>query len=373
MTKTTKKIAIRGAYGEQNFGDDALMYYLYYWSQKNDLDVTFFGVENNYLKFLFPNLNFKTKKEEYKYRNEILVLGGGTQFFSFSSPSKTQKFGDHFVSFVKSPLLFFKKLKVYLANKFLKKIYLKTYAVGIGLGPFLEGSFGEENAIKHINIMTAVLVRDQLSFEFSKNLNNNVHHYTDICFLPGVIDFSVFKKKRQKIHNIGIIVRDWNHDENGREYYGRLENEIKNLKDQKKEYCLTYILFKDEKYWEERLCGNNEKFIKWDPKTQSVEDFLKILSDFDVFISARFHGIIFAGLLGIPSIAIEVEQKLNLVNEYFFDGIEVWKQPFNDSLIDIIGETQKKYDSILTKLNKGVEINSKKANDMFEFLLKDIL
>ncbi|MCA0131294.1 polysaccharide pyruvyl transferase family protein [Winogradskyella alexanderae] len=365
MTKI--KIGIRGAYGEQNFGDDALMLFLYKWSKKNNLGIKFIGNENEYISQLIPADSYIFKTQFHKNKFDILILGGGTQFFSFeNSPKPTNKLTLLFTK----PQVFFSKVYGALEKKLIYKQtnYKYLYAAGIGLGPFVKDSENEILAKEQLSKMQGLYVRDTYSFNFAKSINHNTFLGTDICFLPDIYDMSPYYNTSDKVVKVGIIVRDWNYSKAGQNYLSKIIKQARKISDAG--YFVTFICFKNEPQCEELIDQNNFEKLKWDPIKNTLEDFIKELSLFDLFVSARFHGVIFGALLGVPSIAIEVEPKLKVTKELLDDGVEVWEQPFSSELLDIIQKLN--YLNAKQSLKTAVNTQRDRAKEMFNRLLAAI-
>jgi len=360
-------IGIRGAYGEQNFGDDALMLFLYKWSLNNNLDINFIGRDSSYVYNLISKEKYILKTKSHRYHFEKLILGGGTQFFSFD---KTPKKENKFKLFFSNPHEFFLKLKYFIEKKFIYKQlnYDEIFSVGIGLGPFVSNSKQEILASEQILLMKGLYVRDNYSFNYAKSINANSFLGTDICFLPDIYNFKKYQKISNEIKRIGIIVRDWNYSEVGGSYLKEVLKYTKKLSEDG--YEIEFICFKDEPNSEKEIIDLGFKIVKWNPLEKELEDFVQVLSTFDLFISARFHGIIFGALLNIPSIAIEVEPKLRVTKELLKEGVEIWEQPFNKDLANMVKNF--KYEEAIKSLNFSVKTQQEKAKKMFHKLYEDI-
>jgi polysaccharide pyruvyl transferase WcaK-like protein len=357
------KIGIRGAYGERNFGDDALQYFLIKWVKKNDIKSTFIGTSKDYINKLFPSISYINKELIYKKHFKKIILGGGTQFFSFKRIKKSK----YPISIIfHNPILFLKKTKRFIEKKYFYKAnnFNELYAVGIGFGPFIENSEIHKEAIRNISLMKSVFPRDNYSYEFAKRNNKNTFKGTDICFLPNIIDYSKLIKNRFEVKKIGIIVRDWNYKSGGENYLSSVLNQYNELSN----YEVDFIFFKDEPDCE--LLLKDKNIVKWNPETQSIYNFLEVLSNYDLFISARFHGVIFGGLLNIPSIAIEIEPKLRLTKEFLGEGVVLWKQPFEEQLLSLINNIS--LIEMKKELKKNVLKQSNIAVKMFNELTKQI-
>lgn len=216
--------------------------------------------------------------------------------------------------------------------------------------------------------MKGVYVRDKFSYEFSKEINQNTYLATDICFLPNILNFTPYFNKSNEVKRIGIIVRDWEFSKEGNLYFERvLEEADKLISDS---YVLDFILFRDEPMCELQLNNTNHRIIKWNPDTQNLDDFLRVLSNYDLFVSSRFHGVIFGALLNIPSIAIEIEPKLRVTKELLDNGVSIWEQPFSEDLSLKIGNIN--YIEAKESLKIAVRNQEMNAVKMFDNLLREI-
>lgn len=361
------KLVIKGAYGESNFGDDALMLYLLKWATKHNIKPFFIGKKAKYLRKYIPLHKYILVDYCHRYHYETLILGGGTQFFSFSNMPKKK---DKWHLLFSRPILFFRKALIFLEKKVLfpKVAFEKVYSLGIGLGPFEKESERELMAKNQLKDMKGIYVRDKFSYEFAKKINRNTYLATDICFLSDIVDFEPYINHSNRIKRIGVVVRDWGFSSEGGQYFERILEETNDLITNS--YEVDFILFKNEPSCELRLSKTNHKILKWDPEKSDFKQFLKALSSYDLFISARFHGVIFGALLNIPSIAIEIEPKLKVTRELLNEGVFVWEQPFTESLIPKINGMD--YLKIKETLKEAVKHQGIIANKMFCDLLERI-
>ncbi len=335
MDKNKYKIVIKGGYGLTNFGDDALLYTLatklspYFKSG----ELAFACYKNKYNESLVSGFKIEDIELVENIDTKFLVYGGGTQFYSFKPPRHLFR---QFLSKCKRLLM---KSSIY-DQAFHKRHngyqYLGT--LGVGVGPFLNDSKKTaENATKTMfQEMDFVSIRDTFSYAKCQEWHiEKIVEDADICYQMEDQNFT-FSKSNSKIDKIGIIVRDWNHTEEGKSYYNEIYPLVEQL--EKKGYKVTLILFAtgSDKYW------NQEKIrfkhiLEWDPLIMNIDYFINQLNEFDLFITSRYHGAIFASLLSKPFICIVVEQKLELISDLYKGGSEKWKYPFdfNDCLIKV--------------------------------------
>ncbi|MEX6626288.1 polysaccharide pyruvyl transferase family protein [Tenacibaculum salmonis] len=340
-------INIKGAYGEENFGDDLLMkVFEGFFNQELDSNVDFQGLNAEYPESILEYYTYMKNKLD----DGLLVYGGGTQFFSFSNVNLFSYKG--FVLSLKRIV----KDVIYNEEKITPAYYL-----GIGLGPFSD-SYIERKTKKALSNAHFIGVRDEISFQYAQKWGIDVTYGADVVFskyfqLPIKMVTPENKKKK-----IGVIVRDWNWTDEGRAYLDK----IKRLKD-REDFDVQFIIFSSLK---DRFCMEHFKYddtLIWNPNLHSIDDFIVKLNQFDVFVSARYHGAIIGTLLSKPVICVEVESKINgLVND--IPELNLWEQPFEEENLD----------KLLSKLDysvdysKSIEKLSNRANDMLEIFKREI-
>lgn len=330
------KIVIRGGYGLYNFGDDALIVALYQYLMNNGLskkDVALMCVPSNYLNQQLDNpllIDYNTIKSDISI--EHLIYGGGTQFYSFDSQN-ARKVRD---ILLKNPLSIFEKIKnriilyrrsKYVENKFNIANYAShIYQIGVGVGPFSKTDSAVENKTADLfKKSDFVSVRDVFAFNKCKDWGvTNVSQSPDLCY---IMDVSAYSNKSNSIKNIAVIVRDWNHT-GADKYYTQVSKFVEEYR--RLGYHVQYISLdkKMDIYWMKFFKDKNEDYIQWDSDIMTFDNFYKKLSGFELVITARFHGAIFASMMGIPFITIEVEQKLRMVAENYKAGAYVWDNNF---------------------------------------------
>ena len=89
---------------------------------------------------------------------------------------------------------------------------------------------------------------------------------------------------------------------------------------------LNWIIKQDNRF----KCNFRGKGISWldgmkdlandcygDPNNDNINDFIAKHYNFDLVITARFHGAVFASLIGKPFITIGIEPKLEMISIWF--------------------------------------------------------
>jgi len=300
---------IKGAYGGSNFGDDLLMLAIVHIIKKTNPTSSIGLILNRKSKYI-ENYNLNTDLIYPDNTTDIvtnhLILGGGTQYFEFYK-SKKNKFKDFFI-------------KLFNIKKVIKKLkqkrkynleFTSCSAISFGIGPFhSKNTINYFEAIKNLKKCTFLSIRDYDSEKFCKQNNIQYIKHTDICFNLDNFGYKYPLSNANKVTKIGIIVRDWIYDDNNQAYIFKLIKVSKELKS--KGYDVDFITFTpiSDSYVTSILKEKKENIIIYNPDIYNIDQFITILSDYNLLISARAHGAIVATYLGIPTILIEIEPKL---------------------------------------------------------------
>ena len=126
------------------------------------------------------------------------------------------------------------------------------------------------------------------------------------------------------LNRIGVIVRDWGHNHEGNSYTEPLFRTIDSLRREGKTVEFISFSATSDGEWIKRLKDRNEFITVWNPESESISSFLGFLSKYDLFITARYHGAVFASILRKPTVAIEIEKKLALVSDLLGGTVPVY-------------------------------------------------
>ena len=119
---------------------------------------------------------------------------------------------------------------------------------------------------------------------------------------------------------------------------------------------MDYILFSEgaEREWRRLLVGEKYAVSTWQPQKQGVSDFARTLGEYDLLITARFHGAVIGTLLGIPCICIAVEQKLEIAATQY-KSIKLWAHPFREGdLASCVDDTFSRYDVVSAEVREDL-------------------
>ncbi len=387
--KSCYKIIIKGGFGLSNFGDDALMLAVYDIANKiyNPNDIGFICKNAHYISRLIPGSNIVQMKSHETIASNIFLTGGGTQFYSFPltyvAPRRASTSG------ASGRTIAICKKAIKRPDKLVRKIYrmlfpmpLKTEpdkynylaAIGIGAGPFVKNSIPEKTAECLLKKMHHVAVRDIKSYKLCQKWGvKDLSHCADLCFLPEFRNKYVFSKcgeNKTNIKRIAIIVRDWPHDTKRGAYDSSLFEVFNSLSIAG--YLVEFVLFAmdRDKIWLKKLKNRNINYVLWNPKIDSIAAFTKKLSEYDLFITARYHGAVFASLLGKPSVCIGIEQKLEMIAELLGKGGRLWQYPYDvEECLNAIHDIDQKY----SKSVEAVDLVAKQQGVLSKKMVDDFI
>ena len=317
------KVYLRGAYGPGNFGDDILLLCMISILKKHfktsEIAVSVGDVKAAKAidaEIMWLPINCPVS-------SDIAILGGGGQFFSFKKSDSLKIKKRNFFNF------FSKKIKEgYTIIDLLLGFSLRLiFGVGynfkklavfcIGVGPFENGKDSEFNrALKILRRADFISVRDSKSKQQVKEMLNLVpFQFTDISLNRNLWyneenEISI-KNNFKKKSTVGIVLRDWKFNVAG-------DHAINKLLDFEKDFpnyeCIYISFYKKYDINVLKKIKDRKNFI-WDPEQYTVNEFITKLKLCDVIVSTRAHGVLLPSMAYIPTIAVEIEPKLNAVHK----------------------------------------------------------
>lgn len=369
-------VLVCGNYGSGNFGDDVLAAVVYKLLRKRfqDNEFAFVADHNGYLNRWFPESRSVSRNTD-GISSDLLLYGGGTQFFSFSlTRMRKGKLPERLFNCVKEPARVFN----YLKRRFLQKVpirYQQSAAIGIGVGPFVPGSLEELEAKKLFRNLAFIAVRDSASYALCKEWGlPSVIQGADLCYLPGLwVDVANASPLCQtNSQKIGIVVRDWPHSLDGAAYVEPLLELAKRLRQGGLE--VRFILFQStDSEWRSRLEDQREDFLLWNPERSVINEFMLNLGRFDCFITARYHGAVLGSVLGKPSVCIEVEPKLRFISEVLGESGALWAHPFDPeagraTVLNILSSYERRVEILKTAVVKQSSLATAMGTEFLAFL-----
>jgi polysaccharide pyruvyl transferase WcaK-like protein len=370
------RVFLRGHYGAGNFGDDALMQAaLFLLSRCFSPDRIFIGSHGgSYLPKMAGSSHIVTS-EDLNPSRDWLVYGGGTQFYSFalSALAAHPSFSRKAWEAIRTPGKVIRYLSYKRrARRLRPEFFRRKAALGLGLGPFVVGSSEELETRRLLSMLDFVALRDSVSMSICGDWGIQTPVLgSDLCFMPGLWDLKPerMEARRPQRGSIGAIVRDWSHTAEGAGYIEPFIEGVRRLRSQG--YAVRYILFSgNDTIWNEILEKQGEHCLRWDPDRSAVKSFLGELAEFDCFFTARYHGVVFANLLGKPAVAIEVEPKLRIAAETLSPAHRLWTFPFEPTRCsELVEEIFQNYTEAVEETVRATAAQQALANNMAEEFL----
>lgn len=359
-----KKVIIRGAIGNRNLGDDLLTYAMVRLLQRMNIppEITLVG-SSKYLLNLVPGVRIKSYYELNGHFN-LMVFAGGTQFASFGKKLTYSSGIEAIINNLKNPGLILKKIGVKILKiSFFR--YDELAFLGIGIGPFSSFDSYYLNTIGLLRKSDALWVRDELSKSICESNDLSFDSGADLVYSMPNSTWQDFKRNRKGVKKIGIIVRDWEFSEANASFMFSLSDLAY------KDAEITYYSFckeKDEKCIK-RLAekGFDDDLIVWNPDEMSFDNFLELISQNDLIITARYHGAVIATLIDLPFISIAIEPKLEMVATLF--NMPSWKYPYDlQYCLNFIEGIDNCYGAKVDEMRSIVYSEQVKAKAMMECL-----
>lgn len=364
-------VAVRGGYGYGNLGDDALMVAVapVINAAFPNMQVRWIGKESAYLQALIPDATVLKLTPKDVRGVGAVVYGGGTQWYSF--PGTTSSLASRVARYARVPTRIPRELYHRGAARQAWRHLLgrPSYIVGAGVGPFLVSGPRMSHGIRVFSASQYSAVRDPASIETVRSWGVAPPLLrTDLCYLPS------FRRAQHldsptddatRVRSVGVIIRDWPHTREGASFVHPLLVAVDQLRANGIDVSFISFAEPSDKAWMELLRRRGEVCETWNPSVQSIQAFLHRLARLDAFISARYHGAVFASLLGRPVVCIEVEQKLSLVSQSLGSGSRLWKYPFEASeCLVAIEAVDRSYGEAVDSLRNVVEEQTRIAQQM---------
>ena len=199
--------------------------------------------------------------------------------------------------------------------------------LGIGVGTFTTGSPRMLKSLPILADFQALWLRDTQSKAHLKPykdiLKAEIVQGSDIAFLSEHWLPSTTPKIAGAKPKLGVALRDWQ----GTDIHA-LRNTLTKLV---KDYDITGFIF-DAKS-DILLRGLLAPFPThiWDPNTMRIDDFSAQIAAQDVLLTSRAHGAICGACLGVPSVIVSIEPKMEQVhamlpNSTILVGTNGWKE-----------------------------------------------
>ena len=333
MRRIKNKITVVGGYGGGNIGDDALMWNVIKWINIKFPNITPLLVvyDKRLVEKILVGLRYDVVDtfENYNVESDVVIYGGGTQFFHFNQESGKNNLLSKALHFIVNPRAFIKSVKKHLSTKKVTSKY--KFLLGIGFGPFISKEGPEyERFLDILDNADHIYVRDENSFKYiPDHALQKITKAVDICynsyFQKLLLDIQLKNSSINK--KVAIVLRDWEYNNiNHDQLITTLNSFVANNPD--KQFDLVFFCSQlDSKVINKFQKHPNLSSWSWDPRKSDLSSFFSKLNSYEILITSRFHGAIFAGLMKIPFISLEIEPKLNVPNQ-MYDNKLILSSPF---------------------------------------------
>ncbi len=305
----TKKILLTGYIGRENFGDDLLL--------KIALD-NIKKIKNNevycivpetvdalYLLQYYPKIKIIRYKKTipvffYKSFDKVYFIGGGV-FFDYGKEINTKNY-------------FKRKISNYLRYNIPKLLGTKYAGIGIGIGPFINKRSQSiyQSMLKNFDFLG---VRDQKSYEYGKLFDlKKVYLANDLSLL---LRNELTALKRSKTAcSVIICPRSYKHYKPYEKHLEVLMKFSEHLLE--KQYQVNWCFFQsEEEKIMEKLESKGILSTVWNPYKMTIMDFVSLFKNASIVFTSRMHMVYVAGLLGINTVSIRVDPKLEYAARLF--------------------------------------------------------
>lgn len=313
-----KKILLQGYYGFGNLGDDILLLVCFRNFKQHFPDaelVVFSNAGRKTSAYLIELLGAPVRIINYAVREhfDVIIHGGGGVHYDYEP-------GNFFYCILNRLILLRPSWFGKLFNLY-KKIKNKEHitgtcrvGIGIGIGTFTQSSKKLYSNLDVLSGYNYLLVRDSASLTAAKQfslpappvLSTDLAFYTDYWQpMLAIRNGNATDKK------IGIVLRHWKY---GNTYVDDVVRIASGLS--VSGFTITFFLF--EAIYDSpcmQKLPNNFNLVKWGDGHVNIGSFMAHLSAQSLIVSARFHGVILAATLGIPSVAIKLDPKLATLAE----------------------------------------------------------
>ncbi|WP_256662412.1 polysaccharide pyruvyl transferase family protein [Pseudomonas sp. SXM-1] len=325
-----------------------------------------------------PRIKWLHIKEPVKA--DLVVLGGGGQFFSFIPPAKEAAANKGIVAKLCKSIKAQTDLKSTLLRLYVglrggvDRIYFhrRLAAFCIGLGPFDGGGKLLTRAVSVINRCDYISVRDGTSQQHCKAFGkSDVEVYTDPSLLSDLWisskDLEVGSLKKGKY--LSFILRDWPHDANGQQFIKAMVQAADELAKRGEQVRLVSLYKERDQHLIDKY--HTFEWLCWDAAGDTPETFMaKLIVESDVIISARAHGVLLPASLGFPTIAVEIENKLKKVHEMLPQGTRLVSTPDPEVIKATISEFRQSKAQMAEHLKQEIAQRSSLAQKAVDDFLK---
>lgn len=351
--KNKKNILVLGAYGQDNVGDEALLKSvldnlkledysnIYVNSMDPTLTSKIFGVKAFYTGFLHTIIPF--------LKSNIIIYGGGTILVEL-----------RMTQYIKSlPLI-----RSFLLNFFGTLLGKKVIYLGIGAEE-VSNNLSRWLMKNCIRFCSKCFVRDQKSFDIlSKYDKSKVILTSDLVFAIPKVERENFPSKKR------ILVLPLYRIINFETYYAKYLETLIEFANEAVDNGYQVEFFpmrvheidpKNDAQILKDIQRKTKSEVIFNYEKYSIDEFIRYISNFDLVISSRFHGLIFGIIENIPVISLsEFDKNTSLMKAFELE---------NYSLVASELSSQKLMQLVRQAFFESEEIKAQEAEKIVAFNL----
>lgn len=328
-----EKIILRGYYGYGNLGDDILMLTTYGWVRDNFPDSEILICTNSdraqYISALLKS-SVRVVKSNENIWGDWMIDGGGGIYFDFREAGTRYRLLNKVIRLMTFPL-YTKLYRLYRSLRGNNGVRGKKRAgIGIGIGRYTPSSRRFYGDIVDITEYDFLMVRDEESAAHFRKLNQRtpLHVSTDLAFLQQYWKKPVRNTSKKKV---GFILRDWAYED---ARFSVLKSVADQLQAEGNAICFySFDKNADANYIKD--FSETYPFVVWDPYQETVDSFKEKLAECSLVITSRAHGAIVSACIGVPSLCLCIEPKLEKISQMLKRSSVLIRQPFTtDDILD---------------------------------------
>ena len=306
------RVVLKGYYGYGNLGDDILMLVsarlMEEFYPNSSVCVASAGNNTTYIMPFSDWIVTEVVPYAPEPKADMIVHGGGGTYYDFEEGNMAYYLLNRSIELVGTKLFrkvleAYRKLKGWPSNRGTKRI-----AIGIGIGTFTSSSKKYYHKIAELSNFDLLVPRDPMSYQFlnQSSINGIVLPGSDLAFLTEYwLPKGLNGAKREK--NIGFILKNCNDVD----HLNIIREVLKMLN--KDGFNISIFIFEKNHDMAIERQFRDFPIFKWLPESISLSDYLESLNKNSLLVTSRAHGAIIGSALGIPSVCIGIEPKLEVM------------------------------------------------------------
>lgn len=311
---SAKRVLMVGYYGKGNFGDDVLMSITHRLLRRTlphaTLSMVVDGEVGGYVSRLLTDVTMLPSGRHGHF--DFIVHGGGGVFFDFAAHGWWARVGVSLLEWL--GFRHFLALEHQL-RQWLGKARTSTpcrLGLGIGVGGFSAGSGVMLQKLPILADFKALWVRDVASqqqlMRFQSVMAGEVMVGSDLAFLTDTwVPEPLPQKPVSTRPRLGVILRDW-------PQFSESPDLAETLAQLANDYDITGFIFDSQSDPKTRALFAPYPTHCWQPERMSIADFSSLLRGQDVLLTSRAHGAICGACVGVPSVLVAIEPKLEQIH-----------------------------------------------------------